>query len=263
MNKPVVAKILDAGEPHPLETFNEDAQSQYLLICEHGGKRLPASLGDLGLSAADLERHIAWDIGARSVAISLSKRLKAPLYAQRYSRLVCDCNRRPDVPSFIVERSEDTDIPGNLGISKVEHEARTREIFWPFHNPIAAALDRRQAAGRRTILLTIHSFTPVFLGQSRPWEIGVLFNRDRPLAPAVGQWLQRNTSHRVGINQPYEVSDDTDYAVPVYGEKRGIPCIEFEIRNDLIPDEVAADKWAALIQRSVTTVAARAGLIEA
>jgi predicted N-formylglutamate amidohydrolase len=254
--------LLQPTEPHPLEIVNEHADSPYLLICEHAGNRLPVALGNLGLLERDLRRHIAWDIGARAVALKLSERLKAPLYVQRYSRLVCDCNRRPDVPAFIVERSENTDIPGNIGISLIEREARARAIFWPFHNPISAALDRRQAEGRQTILLTIHSFTPVFLGQARPWEICVLFHRDRILALSVGQWLQQHTSLCVGINQPYRVGDDTDYAIPVHGEKRGLPCVEFEIRNDLIPDDLAAERWAETIQTAVSEVVNQTRLIQ-
>jgi predicted N-formylglutamate amidohydrolase len=260
-SEPAATELLQANEPHPLETFNEHANSPYLLICEHAGRRLPAALGNLGLSEGDLQRHIAWDIGARAVALKLSERLNAPLYMQRYSRLVCDCNRRPDVPTFIVERSENTDIPGNVGLSPAERDARARAIFWPFHDPISAALDRRQAETRPTILLTIHSFTPVFHGQSRPWEIGVLFNRDRIMAPSVAQWLRRHTSLCVGINQPYRIGDDTDYAIPVHGEERGLPCIEFEIRNDLIPDDLSAERCAETIQMAVSAVA-KMGLLE-
>lgn len=254
--------LLQKTEPHPLEAFNEHANSPYLLVCEHAGNRLPIALDNLGLSGKDLERHIAWDIGARAVALKLAERMKAPLYMQRYSRLVCDCNRRPDVPTFIVERSEDTDIPGNVGLSQAERYARARTIFWPFHDAISAALDRREADGRRTILLTIHSFTPVFLGRARPWEIGVLFNRDQLLAPSVAEWLQQHTPLCVGVNQPYKVGDETDYAIPVHGEKRALPCIEFEIRNDLIPDGLAAERWAETIGTAATQVVKQTRLLE-
>jgi predicted N-formylglutamate amidohydrolase len=257
----VVAEVLDETEPHPLEIFNARAQSPYLLICEHAGKRIPASLGDLGLTSSDLERHIAWDIGARDIALRLSERLSAPLYMQRYSRLVCDCNRRPDVPAFIPDKTEDTEIPGNIGLSVGEREARTRAIFWPFHNAVSAALDQRQRESRPTILLTIHSFTPVFLGRPRPWEIGVLFNQDQLFAPAVARWLQEHTSLCIGVNEPYRVGDETDYAIPIHGEGRGIPCVEFEIRNDLIEDSQSANQWAQIIQTAVAAAATSMGLI--
>lgn len=245
------AALLAPDEPHPLETRNLDGTSDFVLICEHAGRAVPRALGDMGVPAAEWERHIAWDVGARAVAIELSDRLGAPLFMQRYSRLVCDCNRRPDVASYTPQISEATAIPANVGLSQADRDRRTAEIFWPFHDAVTAFLDRRQAAGRRTLLATIHSFTPVFLGKSRPWEIGVLFNRDRVLSPAIADWLKANTDHCVGVNEPYTVGDETDYAIPVHGEKRGSPCVEFEIRNDLIGDPANAPAWAALLQRAL------------
>jgi predicted N-formylglutamate amidohydrolase len=242
--------ILQPDEPDPLETRNEGGESDFVLICEHAGRLLPRALGTLGLGEEDLARHIAWDIGARDVAVALSDRLDAPLFMQRYSRLVCDCNRRPDVPSFVPELSEATRIEGNVGLGQTEREARARAIFWPFHNAVTAFLDQRQQENRRTAIATIHTFTPVFLGVKRPWEVGVLFNRDRALAPAIARWLKDNTDLVVGINEPYSVGDDTDYAIPVHGEKRGLPCVEFEIRNDLIT-KTNATEWAALLARAL------------
>jgi predicted N-formylglutamate amidohydrolase len=252
---PANAHLLAPDEPHPLEVLREGADSDFLLICEHAGRRIPRALGTLGLGEADLGRHIAWDIGARDVAVALSDRLGAPLHMQRYSRLVCDCNRRPDVPSFAPEVSEATAIPGNVGLDAAERDRRAQAIFHPFHAAVAAELDRRHAAGRRTLLATVHSFTPVFHGVSRPWEVGVLFNRDRSLAPAIAEWLQANTPLCVGVNQPYSIGDDTDYAIPVHGERRGLPCVEFEIRNDLIDGPEAAARWAGLLARALTETA--------
>ena len=246
--------ILQPDEPPPLETRNEGGGSDFVLICEHAGRLIPRALGTLGLGEEDLVRHIAWDIGARAVAVALSNMLDAPLFMQRYTRLVCDCNRRPDVPSFAPETSEATRIPGNVGLNDIERTARAEAIFWPFHNAIGAFLDRRRDEHRRTFIASIHTFTPVFLGVKRPWEIGVLYNRDRALAPAVAKWLQENTDYNVGINEPYSVGDETDYAIPVHGEKRGLPCVEFEIRNDLITKETA-EEWASLLARALTACA--------
>lgn len=246
--------ILAQDEPHPLEIHNAGGQSDFFLICEHAGRLIPRAYGDMGLSETDLQRHIAWDIGARDVATALSAMLDAPLFTQRYSRLVCDCNRRPDVNDFAPARSEDTVIPANVDIGEAERTARADAIFWPFHDAVAAALDRRAAEGRRTLLVTIHSFTPVFRGVGRPWEIGVLYKRDTAFAPAVGEWLKRNTGYCVGINEPYSVGDETDYAIPVHGEKRGLPCVEFEVRNDLIRTPESAAKWAGTIADAIRAV---------
>lgn len=245
--------LLDPDEPHPLELHNNAGRSDFLLICEHAGRRIPRRLGTLGLPEAELTRHIAWDIGARDVAVALADLLDAPLFMQRYSRLVCDCNRRPDVGSYAPELSEATSVPGNLGLTKDDLDSRTAAIFRPFHDAVAAELDQRAAEGRRTALVTIHTFTPVFLGVARPWQIGVLFNRDRHFAPAIADWLKANTDLTVGVNEPYSVSDDTDYAIPVHGERRGLPCVEFEIRNDLIDGAASARRWAHLMAEAVTS----------
>jgi predicted N-formylglutamate amidohydrolase len=247
--------ILQDDEPHPLEVINAQGRSDFFLICEHAGRLIPRLYGDMGLSDIDRERHIAWDIGARQVGLELAALLDAPLFTQRYSRLVCDCNRRPDVTDFAPARSEDTDIPANIGIDDTERAARAAEIFWPFHDAVNAALDARAAAGKRTLLVTIHSFTPVFRGVSRPWEVGVLYNRDRAFSRRIADWLKENTEFCVGVNQPYSVGDESDYAIPVHGEKRGLPCVEFEIRHDLIRTPENARRWAELLAKAILAVA--------
>jgi len=250
-SKTAARPLLEPDEPHPLETLRPDGRSDFVLICEHAGRRIPRALGTLGLAEEDLTRHIAWDIGARAVAVALCDMLDAPLFMQRYSRLVCDCNRPPDVEAFAPEVSEETAIPGNLGLSEADRKARAEAIFHPFHDVVTSFLDGRARAGRRTILATVHSFTPVFLGRARPWQVGILFNRDRLLSPAIARWLQESTDLEVGINEPYSVGDDTDYAIPVHGEKRGLPCVEFEIRNDLIAEESKARPWAELLGQAL------------
>lgn len=252
--------ILSADDPDPLEAFNTKGGSRFFLICEHAGRLIPPSMGDMGLGNEDLRRHIAWDIGARDLAIELSNLLDAPLYTQRYSRLLCDCNRRPDVPSFTPARSEDTVVPANVDLTVEESAKRAAEIFWPFHRAISQALDSRAATGRRTYLVTIHTFTPIYLGRSRPWEIGVLFNRDRNFAPAIADWLKSNTDHVVGVNEPYAVGDDSDYAIPVHGEARGLPCVEFEVRNDLLFDEQSVSYWAKVIEQAIEAAGRRLSL---
>lgn len=239
--------LLKSHEPSPLEVVNRDGNSDYFLICEHAGRRIPEALGDLGLPEAELGRHIAWDIGARAIAMEIASRLDAPLYMQRYSRLVCDCNRKPDVDSFIPKISETTEIPGNLALTPQQIAARTDEIYWPFHNAVAQALDARKQAGKPTFLITIHSFTPVFREVARPWQIGILYNRDPHFSKAFLHYLRENTAYEVGDNQPYSVGDETDYAIPVHGEARNLPCVEIEIRNDLTQD---VDHWADLIIRA-------------
>jgi predicted N-formylglutamate amidohydrolase len=227
-------KILRSDEPPPVTVVNPHGESPFVLVCEHAGKRIPASLDNLGLPPSDLARHIAWDIGAADVARNMAGILGATLFLQTYSRLVCDGNRQVSAQDFVPENSENTHIPGNIGLSTEHKLQRAAEIFHPFHDTVAAELDRRKYSGKLTILATIHSFTPIFKDVPRPWHIGVLYNRDQTFAPEVLSILRETLTCEIGDNQPYAVDDETDYAIPVHGEARGLPCVEFEIRNDLI-----------------------------
>lgn len=196
-----------------------------------------------------MQRHIGWDIGAAGVALKLADALDATLIMQPYSRLVIDCNRPPGSPEAIVTVSERTSIPGNQAISAADIARRMREIFAPYHARIREALDARLARAQASLLVAIHSFTPVYLGQPRPWHVGVLYNRDPRMARALGEALRAEAGMVVGDNEPYTVSDDTDYSIPEYGERRGLPHVELEIRQDLIADEAGQQQWAARLAR--------------
>jgi predicted N-formylglutamate amidohydrolase len=243
------APLLAADEPAPFTLAHAEGRSPFFLTCDHAGKRLPRSLGRLGLPESELERHIAWDIGAAGLSRLLADRLDAFLILQTYSRLVIDCNRAPGVPTSIVTLSEHTDIPGNQGLGPAEAAARGREIFEPYHGRIVAELDRREAAGRPTVLLAMHSFTPVFKGVARPWHVGVLYNRDPAFGRMMGELLRAEGDLVVGDNEPYAISDETDYTIPVHGEKRGLPHVEFEIRQDLIDEAAGQLAWADRLAR--------------
>jgi predicted N-formylglutamate amidohydrolase len=241
--------LLAADEPAPVELLNEAGGSVFLLAADHAGRAIPRRLGTLGLGEAELGRHMAWDIGIAGVGRELSQRLDAPLLLQTYSRLVIDCNRDPGVASSIPEISETTEIPGNSGLSAADRQARIAAIFRPYHDAIAAALDRRAAAGRATVLVALHSFTPVYKGVARPWHAGVLFNRDDRLAQPLLALLRAEGDLVVGENEPYSVSDLTDYTVPMHGERRGLPHLEIEIRQDLIAEPAGQAAWAARLSQ--------------
>jgi predicted N-formylglutamate amidohydrolase len=234
-----------------------DAASPFLLACEHAGARIPRRLGDLGLPASDLTRHIAWDIGAGAVSCLLGEALGATTTLQTYSRLVIDCNRSPEVASSIVEVSEDTPIPGNIGLGAAERQARLGEIFTPYHDRLAALLDARAGDGRPTLLIAMHSFTPVYRGEQRRWHAGVLYNRDHRLARPLLDLLRAEGDLIVGDNEPYSVADLTDYTVPVHGERRGLPHVELEIRQDLIADTAGQRAWAMRLARLLPEAARR------
>ncbi|MDX1512766.1 MAG: N-formylglutamate amidohydrolase [Gammaproteobacteria bacterium] len=239
--------LLSEGDPEPVELLRETGRSPFVLSAEHAGRCFPQRLGTLGLRAADLDRHIAWDIGIAGVTRRLSGLLDAPAVLQRYSRLVVDCNRWPGAADFVTVFSEDTEIPGNKALDPADVDARTREIFQPYHETLQRLLDTRVAAEMETVYVAMHSCTPVYLGVSRPWQVGVLYDRDPRFGRILLKLLRENDSLNVGDNEPYVLSGNKDYAVPVHGEQRGLPHVEFEIRQDLIETEDGQRDWAERI----------------
>lgn len=239
--------LLGADDPPPVEVLRAGAASPFFLTCEHAGKLFPKRLATLGVSPQDLERHITYDIGAAGLARGLSRRLDAHLVLQNYSRLVVDCNRSPGAEDFITTISEKTEIPGNRGISEQQVKARADEIFHPYHDTISAALDERISSGRKTVLVAVHSCTPVFHGVSRPWHVGVLYEHDPRFALILLELLEDEGHLCVGDNEPYFMTSEKDYAVPVHAQNRGIPHVELEIRQDLLGSEQGQEEWAEFL----------------
>ena len=236
-----------AGPPAPAPVrVHPGSSSPFLLVADHAGRRVPARLGDLGVEAADWERHIAWDIGIAGVCAELAPMLGATWIEQVYSRLVIDCNRRPGHMTSVPEHSDGTAIPGNDGLDQDSRDARAHDIFAPYHAAIAAEIDARLAAGQRTVLIAMHSFTPVMAGVARPWHAGVLFNRDACLSLALARLLRQAGWH-VGENEPYSLGDDSDYTVPVHAEQRGLAYVELELRQDLITAPAGQLSWAQVL----------------
>jgi predicted N-formylglutamate amidohydrolase len=243
--------LLGADEPPPFIELGRQGLSNFVIVVDHASQRIPRRLGDLGLPQPELQRHIAWDIGALAVARRMAVALDAPLVAQNYSRLVIDCNRDPKVATSIPTMGESIEIPGNMALGGAEIAARRAEIFDPYHNHVRALLDERLAAGRPTILVAQHSMTNVFKGVRREMHAAVLYNRDRRFAGLVLDTLRAEADLLIGDNEPYFVSDETDYTVPRHGEARGLPHVEIEIRQDLISDDAGQDEWAERICRAL------------
>jgi len=239
-----VNPLLGARDPLPVAVEREHGQSAFFLTCDHAGNRIPESLGNLGLDAAALQRHIAWDIGAAGVSRHLARQLDATLVSQNYSRLVVDCNRPRDHEQLIPRSSEATAIPGNQMLDDAAREQRVDAIFRPYHATISTLLDQRAQRRRATAFIAIHSFTPVYLGADRPWHIGILYGRDRRLAVPILEQLAADGGLCVGDNEPYRI-DDKDQGIPVHGERRGLPCVAFEIRQDLIASDKDQQVWAS------------------
>lgn len=249
MNNGDISLLLGPADVPPVLEYNVQGRSPFLLICDHYGRLIPRALGDLGLAESELTRHIAWDIGIAGVAEALSKQLDAHLIAQNYSRLVIDCNRPPHAASSIPRISEATTIPGNEGLTGEAAAIRRREIFDPYHRHIDAIIDQRLRDQRPTALVALHSFTPVYAGIARPWHIGTLYHRDKTLPPLMLRALRAEGDLVVGDNEPYAVSDETDYTIPLHGEARGLISTGIEIRQDLISDQAGQQQWADRIAR--------------
>jgi predicted N-formylglutamate amidohydrolase len=243
------SRLLSTEDVPPVHEVDALGRSPFLFTCDHYGRLIPEALGDLGLPEEELTRHIAWDIGIAGVAEQLARALDAHLIAQRYSRLVIDCNRPPSAASSIPRLSETTTIPANEAISHEDAELRRRAIFDPYHARVSEIIDARLAAARPTILVSLHSFTPVYAGVARPWHIGTLYHHDRTLPPLLLGSLRKEGDLVVGDNEPYAVSDTTDYTIPVHGEARGLVNTGIEIRQDLIADESGQQQWAERLAR--------------
>jgi predicted N-formylglutamate amidohydrolase len=241
--------LLADDEPSPVTVFNAEGSSPLLIVADHAGNRIPRALGTLGVSDAERNRHIGWDIGIAGVCRALASELDACLIQQIYSRLVIDCNRPPGSATSMPMISESTPIPGNVGLSDADQAMRINEIFMPYHHALTTELDRRKTSGLPVALIAMHSFTPSYQGVARPWHAGVLYNRDARFAKKLRQMLQREAGMIVGDNEPYSVDDETDHTIPVHGERRRLHHIAIEIRQDLITEEKGQIEWAQRLAR--------------
>lgn len=235
--------LLATDEPAPVWTYNAEADSDLLLVCDHADNFVPRALASLGVPQRALERHIAYDIGIAPVTRMMADALGAPAVFSHFSRLIVDPNRQLDDPTLTPAIADETVVPGNRELTPEDLEARLRSFFWPYHNAVAGQLDRMAARGRCPVLVPMHSFTPVLRGRQRPWEIGVLWDYD----PRLPVPLMRRAAERgwtVGDNEPYSARDGHGYTQHVHGDKRGYANALVEIRQDLIDTRRGQRVWA-------------------
>ncbi|MDH4413423.1 MAG: N-formylglutamate amidohydrolase [Rhizobium sp.] len=251
--------ILTASDGEAVALENATAASGVVLVCEHASAILPASAGNLGLSAEALSSHIAWDPGALAIARLLARKLDGRLVHQRFSRLLYDCNRPPESPAAMPEKSEIYEIPGNRELAPAERYARTAALYVPFHDRVNSEIESVIGRGLQPVVVTIHSFTPVYFGKPREVEVGILHDTDTRLADAMLD-AARGGPYRVERNVPYGPEDGVTHSLRLHAIPYGHPNVMIEVRNDLISNtvdqEVMADHLAAWIAKAIDVVGA-------
>ncbi len=262
--------LLCLGDANPVGVESPNGSSPLVFVSDHAGRAIPAALGVLGLDEAERSRHIGWDIGIYGVTTALARALDAVYVFQPYSRLVIDCNRRPGSPGSIVAVADGTRVPGNEGLSPEDRRAREEAILRPYHREVGRVFAERGAAGQPAVLFAMHSCTQRLRSapadrtwEIRPWEIGVLADRDWRVGDALIALLKAETGLCVGRNQPYTVDAENDYTIPLHAEANGLPYVEIEIRQDLIADAPDQQDWARLLADVLPRAVAASGVLDA
>jgi predicted N-formylglutamate amidohydrolase len=257
--KKTLKKLLTSAEPPAVRVENGKGKGRCVIVCDHASNRIPKSLSGLGLSKADLQKHIAWDPGTEDIGRAVSKALDAAVVYASYSRLVVDLNRGHDSKECMRDTSDHVRIPGNAALTAAQKKQRLDELFWPYHARIEREVGRFTAKGIAPVLISIHSFTPEMDGFRRPWHIGVLWNREEKLARHLVRELRRNNPDLViGENEPYSLKavNFTKNTISTHAESKGLPYIILEFRQDLVDTKAKAKKWAGIFLESLQPVLA-------
>ncbi len=240
--------LLQTGDPEPVVLVNASSKKAAVLVCEHAGRAIPRALGDLGLTEADLDRHIAYDIGAEKLSRMMAERLGLPLVLQSYSRLVVDCNRPVEAADAVPELSDAIPIRANMSIGAEQRQQRLDEIFFPFHEAVSEILDLHP----RKAVFAIHSYTPVLGREERPWDLAFLFRKDSLTSRSLADSVKvLDPSLKIGMNEPYAIEVNADWFVPYHGERRGIAHSLIEVRNDHLGTDDACRRWASVLSAAI------------
>ena len=230
-----------------VDILNADGQGDFVLVCEHASNYIPPVFDQLGLKESATEAHIAWDPGARSVADFLSEKLNSPLVVSCVSRLIYDCNRPPEAESAVPTTSAGIEIPGNMGLDEGARQARTGFVYEPFRDALAGIVEGDDTA----ILVTIHSFTPVYQGVARSTELGIIHDSDDRLAEALARVLKEETEYKIRLNDPYGPEDGVTHNLKLHGVANRLLNVMIEIRNDLISSDVEARLMAEVLAKAL------------
>ena len=253
-----LTSLIAPDEPPPFVVMNPITEKPILLVCDHASCRFPSALGDMGLDPFAQRCHLAIDIGAGSLTESLAESLGVTAVLAQYSRLVVDCNRNLLDSSAFLEYGDGIVVPGNHNLNKAHKELRANEIYWPYHEAVEGQVRRLMAQGPKPALVSIHSFTPVLNGVSRPWQVGVLWDKDESLKEIFLEGF-RAAGYLTGDNEPYSGKAPADYTVDNHGEANGLPCIGKEMRQDLIGDARGVEKISAVMHDIIASIPERLG----
>ena len=233
---------------------NARGRSPFVIVCDHASNRIPDKYGDLGLSHTERLSHIAWDPGALAVSHQLSDLLDAPLVQSTVSRLVIDCNRDLDAPDLIWTLSETTRIAANENLPPEERQYRIEHFHKPYHASIETLLEARRHAGQETVLVCMHSFTPVYHGVARPWPIGLIHGADPAYTRALFDALTNaEPGLNIGWNEPYAALNGVTLTLEKHGDERGLDATMIEIRNDEILEPAGVTLWSTRLARCLET----------
>ncbi|MEE4185882.1 MAG: N-formylglutamate amidohydrolase [Gammaproteobacteria bacterium] len=217
------------------------------MVCDHASHTLPPEYKGLGLTLRQRRTHIGWDIGAGEVAERLAAGLGLPLIMAAHSRLLVDCNRRLDDPTVFPASSDGVAVPGNVNLRRAERAARASAYYWPYHHAIRDALRELEAVAPAPAVLAVHSFTPVMQGRLRPWQIGVLWDKDSRIAAALITRLRDRGDIVVGDNEPYSGRHPADFTLDHHAEAEGRPHVGIEIRQDLLASPAGIVQWSDIL----------------
>lgn len=254
--------VLGSDDPPAFRLEEHGATYPAVVVCDHASNAVPRSLEALGLTAAQLSLHIAWDVGAAALARHVAQQLSLPLIAAGFSRLVIDCNRHLEDPGSILRVSDGQAIPGNAALDVSQRAERAAAIFHPYHAAVETALQQAAMRVAAPALIAIHSFTPVMRGFQRPWHCGILWDKDPRIPQAFIQALRRPGDVQVGDNEPYSGRDPADYTVSVHAESRGWPHVCIEVRQDLLQSAQDVAAWGRRLAAPLKSILANSSLYE-
>ncbi|MDA0367141.1 MAG: N-formylglutamate amidohydrolase [Proteobacteria bacterium] len=244
-----------AGAMDAFNVVNPSGESRLVLTCDHAGNHIPEQFGALGLSADRLVEHVAWDIGAADLTCQLAERLDAQAILATHSRLFIDPNRMLGSADSILRVSDGVEVPGNQNVTPDEAGLRAELAFWPYHHEIEKALHLTEHRKSVVAYVAVHSFTPTMAGARRPWDIGVLYGRDRRMADPLLAALGTQADICVGDNQPYSAAHPPGYGLEAYGTSAGRPHVMVEIRQDLLLTDAGIDRWATILADALAPLA--------